>query len=333
MNAQTALNNLHQRIQKTTSKKADYSMARLFERLNEHVSGRYSDLKISFEFFPPKDAKSATSLWNTIDKLSDLNPDFVSITYGALRSSRDLTHNLIKDVQERTDLVAVPHLTCVDSSKDEIRDIADRYWDLGVRHIVALRGDCEPCKNDATIVQKREMNYATDLIDVLKEKHDFEISVAAYPEVHPDAPSADFDFENLRRKVNAGASRAMTQFFFNNEAFLRFRDKCSSEGINADIVPGILPVTNYKSLLKFTDFAQVHIPQWLHDLYQGTERDPMVRKLLGINIALEQIKVLVANGVEHFHFYTLNRAELTHAICHFLGARSKEKQKIINSVK
>lgn len=302
----------------------NYSTAKLFERINDQCSSLYEGLRVSFEFFPPKDEKGADTLWKSIDKLSVLDPDFVSITYGACRGSRDLTHEMIGAVQQRTDLTAVPHLTCVDHSRDEIRDIADRYWQQGVRHIVALRGDCEPCLDGKPVA--REMNFATDLIKVLNEQHDFELSVAAYPEVHPDARSAQADFDNLKRKVDYGASRAITQFFFDNEAFLRFRDRCKEEGIAADIVPGILPVTNYKSLLKFTQFAQVNIPDWLHKLYEGTERDPMIRKLIGINIALEQIKVLASEGIEHFHFYTLNRAELTYAICHYLGARVNKGQ-------
>jgi len=303
----------------------DYSTAKLFDRINHQVSDLYGGLRVSFEFFPPKDEKSADTLWKSIDKLSVLNPDFVSITYGACRGSRNLTHEVIGAVQQRTDLTAVPHLTCVDHTRDEIREIADQYWQQGVRHIVALRGDCEPCADGMPV--KREMNYASDLIKVLNEQHDFELSVAAYPEIHPDAKSAQADFDNLRRKVEYGASRAITQFFFDNEAFLRFRDRCKDEGINADIVPGILPVTNYKSLLKFKQFAQFTIPDWLHKLYEGTERDPMIRKLIGINIALEQIKVLASEGIEHFHFYTLNRAELTYAICHYLGARVQKQQK------
>jgi len=307
----------------TRQNSTNYSTARLFDRINSECSRLYDRINVSFEFFPPKDEQSSKTLWKSIDKLSVLNPSFVSITYGACRGSRHLTHDLIVDVQNRTDLTAVPHLTCVDHSRDEIRDIAARYWEKGIRHIVALRGDCEPCEAGKT--QKRDMNYASDLIKVLNEEHDFEISVAAYPEVHPDAKCAQSDLDNLKRKVDLGAHRAITQFFFDNEAFLRFRDQCQESDIRADIVPGILPVTNYKSLLKFTKFAKVHIPDWLHDLYQDTEHDPLIRKLLGINIALEQIKVLASEGIQHFHFYTLNRAELTYAICHYLGARKVNK--------
>jgi len=209
-------------------------------------------------------------------------------------------------VQQRTDLTAVPHLTCVDASADDLRAIATRYWDLGVRHIVALRGDF----SEDMKAHKKPQSYAVDLVKLLREVNDFDISVAAYPEVHPEAPSADFDLNNFAKKVDAGASRGITQFFYNNEAFLRFRDSAAARGIQADVVPGILPVTNYKKLQRFTEFANV------------TDNDPLLSKLLGINIALEQIKVLADQGVNHFHFYTLNRADLTYSICHYLGARA-----------
>lgn len=300
-----------------SSAKTSYGVARLFDQINEQVSNLYDQIKVSFEFFPPQNEKAAATLWKSIDKLSVLNPEFVSITYGALAGSRDLTHELIGAVQQRTDLTAVPHLTCVDASEEEIRVIAGRYWDQGVRHIVALRGDFD----EKMAASKKPKSYAVDLVKVLRDVNDFEVSVAAYPEVHPEAPSAEFDLENLRRKIDAGASRAITQFFFDNEAFLRFRDNAAAQGINADIVPGILPVTNYKKLLRFTEFANVRIPSWMDNLFQETDNDPLLSKLLGINIALEQIKVLAEQGVDHFHFYTLNRADLTYSICHYLGAR------------
>ena len=294
-----------------------YGVARLFDEINQQVSCLYDQIKVSFEFFPPQNEKAAATLWKSIDKLSVLNPEFVSITYGALASSRNLTHDLIGAVQQRTNLTAVPHLTCVDASAEELRQIARRYWDLGVRHIVALRGDF----SEDMKASKKPQSYAVDLVKLLRDVNDFEVSVAAYPEVHPEAPSADFDLDNFARKVDAGASRGITQFFYDNEAFLRFRDTAAARGIQADVVPGILPVTNYKKLQRFTEFANVKIPNWMDNLFQGTDNDPLLAKLLGINIALEQIKILADQGVKHFHFYTLNRADLTYSICHYLGAR------------
>ena len=313
---------LNKDIQSISTANSSYEVARLFDHINQQVSNLYDQIKVSFEFFPPQNKKAAETLWNSIDKLSVLNPEFVSITYGALASSRDLTHDLIADVQQRTNLTVVPHLTCVDASESDLRQIASRYWDLGVRHIVALRGDYNLEDDTAS----KPKTYALDLIKILRDVNDFEISVAAYPEVHPEAPDAQFDLDNLRRKVDAGASRGITQFFYDNEAFLRFRDNAAAQGINADIVPGILPVTNYKKLLRFTEFANVKIPGWMDNLFQDTHDDPLLSKLLGINIALEQIKILADQGVKHFHFYTLNRADLTYSICHYLGARKKDSQ-------
>lgn len=313
---------LNQEFQSISTATSTYGVARLFDQINQQVSNLYDQIKVSFEFFPPQNKKAAETLWTSIDKLSVLNPEFVSITYGALASSRNLTHDLIADVQQRTDLTAVPHLTCVDATENELRDIATRYWDIGVRHIVALRGDFD----EKMAASKKPKSYAVDLVKVLRDVNDFEVSVAAYPEVHPEAPSADFDLENLRRKVDAGASRGITQFFYDNEAFLRFRDNAAAHGINAEIVPGILPVTNYKKLQRFTEFANVKIPGWMDNLFQDTHDDPLLSKLLGINIALEQIKILADQGVKHFHFYTLNRADLTYSICHYLGARKKDSQ-------
>ncbi|NNC97914.1 MAG: methylenetetrahydrofolate reductase [Gammaproteobacteria bacterium] len=305
-----------------------YGVAKLFDKINHEVSNLYDRIKVSFEFFPPKNETAANNLWKAIDKLSVLQPDFVSITYGALASSRDLTHDLIEAVQQRTNLVAVPHLTCVNASEGELRDIAQRYWDIGVRHIVALRGDVDQAENATLPADKQCNSYAVDLVRVLKDVNDFEISVAAYPEVHPEAPSAQFDLDNLKAKFDAGASRAITQFFFNNENFLRFRDQAAARGISGPIVPGILPVSNYQKLLKFTEFANVNVPDWMHNLYQDTDKDPLLCKLLGINIALEQIKVLTEQGVDHFHFYTLNRSDLTYSLCHYLGARDQKSKTI-----
>ena len=239
----------------------------------------------------------------------------MSVTYGANSGERDRTHDVVKRIQQQTGVTAAPHLTCVDASAEELKQIARDYWDSGIRRIVALRGDLPKG------VEKTDM-YASDLVALLKDVHDFDISVAAYPEKHPEAPNAQFDLLNLKRKAEAGASEAITQFFFDTGVFLRFRDRAAAAGIDLDIVPGILPVTNYQTLVKFAGFTNVHVPGWLHKLYEGLDADDQTtRNLLGANIAMEQVKVLAKEGVKHFHFYTLNRSELSYAICHMLGVK------------
>ncbi|HCB16765.1 MAG TPA: methylenetetrahydrofolate reductase, partial [Alteromonas sp.] len=244
-----------------------------------------------------------------------LKPAYMSVTYGANSGERDRTHDVVKRIQQQTGVTAAPHLTCVDASAEELKQIARDYWDSGIRRIVALRGDLPKG------VEKTDM-YASDLVALLKDVHDFDISVAAYPEKHPEAPNAQFDLLNLKRKAEAGASEAITQFFFDTGVFLRFRDRAAAAGIDLDIVPGILPVTNYQTLVKFAGFTNVHVPGWLHKLYEGLDADDQTtRNLLGANIAMEQVKVLAKEGVKHFHFYTLNRSELSYAICHMLGVK------------
>ncbi|VTP78501.1 5,10-methylenetetrahydrofolate reductase [Proteus vulgaris] len=236
------------------------------------------------------------------------------MTYGANSGERDRTHSIIKGIKERTGLEAAPHLTCIDASREELQHIAQDYWQSGIRHIVALRGDLP----DNT--QKPEM-YATDLVHLLKGVGDFDISVAAYPEVHPEAKSAQADLINLKRKVDAGADRAITQFFFDVESYLRFRDRCVSTGIDVEIVPGILPVTNFKQLKRFAGLTNVKIPGWMNKMFDGLDNDPETRSLVGASIAIDMVKILSREGVKDFHFYTLNRSELTYAICHTLGVR------------
>ena len=287
--------------------------AQQVEALNERLSS-LKDLNISFEFFPPNSPSMEETLWNSIERLAPLKPKFVSVTYGANSGVRDRTHKVIERIHAETDLKAAPHLTLVDASNEDLRQLARQYWQQGVRHIVALRGDVPEG-------QPNPNRYAADLVSLLKEEHDFEISVAAYPEVHPEATSAQADLINLKRKIDAGADRAITQFFFDIEAYLRFRDRCAAAGIDAEIVPGILPVTNYQQLLKFSDFAKIHVPNWLHHMFDGLDDDPTTRKLVGANVAIEMAKVLAKEGVSDFHFYTLNRAELSYAICHALGVR------------
>ena len=291
-----------------------FHSARHVEALNQTMAELNGDINVSFEFFPPNSEQMEQTLWDSIDRLSTLAPKFVSVTYGANSGTRDRTHKVIKDIQERTGLIAVPHLTCIDASRSELRDIAKDYWNSGIRSIVALRGDLPEG------LAKPDM-YAEDLVRLLKEEADFDISVAAYPEVHPEAKSAQADLLSLKRKIDAGANRAITQFFFDVESYLRFRDRCVTIGIDTEIVPGILPVSNYQTLLKFAGFSNVRIPNWMHQRFQGLENDQNTRNLVGASIAMDQVRVLSQEGVKDFHFYTLNRSDLTYAICHSLGVR------------
>lgn len=284
------------------------------DALNQSLAEVQGQINVSFEFFPPRTSEMEQTLWNTIDRLSSLKPKFVSVTYGANSGERDRTHSIIKGIKDRTGLEAAPHLTCIDATPDELRTIARDYWNNGIRHIVALRGDLPPGSG------KPEM-YASDLVTLLKEVADFDISVAAYPEVHPEAKSAQADLLNLKRKVDAGANRAITQFFFDVESYLRFRDRCVSAGIDVEIIPGILPVSNFKQAKKFADMTNVRIPAWMAQMFDGLDDDAETRKLVGANIAMDMVKILSREGVKDFHFYTLNRAEMSYAICHTLGVR------------
>ena len=284
------------------------------DALNQSLAEVQGQINVSFEFFPPRTSEMEQTLWNSIDRLSSLKPKFVSVTYGANSGERDRTHSIIKGIKDRTGLEAAPHLTCIDATPDELRTIARDYWNNGIRHIVALRGDLPPGSG------KPEM-YASDLVTLLKEVADFDISVAAYPEVHPEAKSAQADLLNLKRKVDAGANRAITQFFFDVESYLRFRDRCVSAGIDVEIIPGILPVSNFKQAKKFADMTNVRIPAWMAQMFDGLDDDAETRKLVGANIAMDMVKILSREGVKDFHFYTLNRAEMCYAICHTLGVR------------
>ena len=284
------------------------------EALNQSLAEVQGQINVSFEFFPPRTSEMEQTLWKSIDRLSSLKPKFVSVTYGANSGERDRTHSIIKGIKDRTGLEAVPHLTCIDATRDELRTIAQDYWHNGIRHIVALRGDLPPGSG------KPDM-YASDLVTLLKDVADFDISVAAYPEVHPEAKSAQADLLNLKRKVDAGANRAITQFFFDVESYLRFRDRCVSAGIDVEIIPGILPVSNFKQAKKFADMTNVRIPAWMSTMFDGLDDDAETRKLVGANIAMDMVKILSREGVKDFHFYTLNRAEMSYAICHTLGVR------------
>ncbi|MDX3773174.1 methylenetetrahydrofolate reductase [Chromatiaceae bacterium AAb-1] len=294
-----------------------FANAQYLDAINRNLQDIQGKVNVSFEFFPPKTEQMEQTLWHSIERLAPLQPSFVSVTYGANSGERDRTHDIIKSIKQRTGLIAAPHLTCVDTSRDDLINIARDYWANGIRHIVALRGDLPPGSK-----QKPEL-YASDLVEILRSVADFDISVAAYPEVHPEAPNAQFDLLTLKRKVEAGASRSITQFFFDIEKFLRFRDRCAAIGIDVDIIPGILPVTNFQQLQKFAGLTNVAIPHWMHKAYEGLDNDATTRNLVAANIAMEMVKVLSREGVDHFHFYTLNRSELTYAICHLLGVRPK----------
>ena len=277
-------------------------------------------VQVSFEFFPPKTEKSEQTLWTTVERLAPLQPSFVSVTYGADGSTRDRTHRIISRINAETRLTGAPHLTCVEATTGDIDSIAKSYWDEGVRHIVALRGD--PPQGDETYVpHPGGYNYAVDLVAGLREVADFDISVAAYPEVHPEASSPLADLDNLKRKLDAGASRAITQFFFDADVFLRFRDLATTAGIDAPIVPGILPISNFASLQRFAGACGASVPAWLHERFEGLDDDPETRQMISANVAIELVERLQREGVADFHFYTLNRAELTYAICYALGIR------------
>jgi methylenetetrahydrofolate reductase (NADPH) len=277
--------------------------------------------QVSFEFFPPQSEEMEKTMWASIERLSVLQPRFVSVTYGADGSTRDRTHAAVKRILSDTTLTAAPHLTCVGASRGEIDDIARQYWDMGVRHLVALRGD--PPRDQPVYTPHPEgYAYASDLVEGMLKIADFDISVAAYPEVHPEAPDAAFDIENLKRKVDAGASRAITQFFFDVSDYLKFRDRCASAGITTPLVPGILPITRFPQLEKFANLCGATVPSWLRDRFDGLNDDPETRQLISASVAIEQVRMLQAEGIDDFHFYTLNRSELTYAICHALGVRS-----------
>ena len=275
---------------------------------------------VSFEFFPPNSEKMEATLWQSIERLADLKPRFVSVTYGADGSTRERTHAAVERIVADTDLTPAPHLTCVGASRGEIDDIARQYWDMGVRHLVALRGDA-PQGSDGYTPTPGGYAYATDLVAGLAKIADFDISVAAYPEVHPEAPSAGFDLENLKRKLDAGASRAITQFFFDVDCFLRFRDRCAAAGIESSIVPGILPITRFPQLERFAAMCGASVPDWLRERFAGLDDDEDTRKMIAASVAIEQVHLLEKEGISEFHFYTLNRSELTYAICHALGVR------------
>jgi methylenetetrahydrofolate reductase (NADPH) len=289
-----------------------------------------SEPLVSFEFFPPGDEAMADTLWKSVQRLAPLNPNFVSVTYGADGSTRTRTHECVMRILKETDLRVAPHLTCVGASQSEVLAIAADYWRQGVRHLVALRGDAPA----AQVVEGRyqpqanSFAYASDLVGGLRRVGGFDVSVGAYPEGHPESGSVAAELENLKRKVDAGAHRAITQFFFDTDVFLRFRDACAAAAIDVSIVPGILPITRFPQLLRFAARCGASVPAWLHRQFDGLDDDPETRRMIAANVAIEQVQTLRRHGVNEFHFYTLNRAELTYAICHALGLRPQSEARV-----
>jgi methylenetetrahydrofolate reductase (NADPH) len=283
-------------------------------------SGR-SNIRVSFEFFPPKTEEMERTLWDSIARLAPIEPSFVSVTYGAGGSTRERTHATVKRILTETTLVPAAHLTCVAATREEVDEVVHAYRAAGVRHIVALRGD-----PPAGIGAKYEpypdgYAYASDLVAGIRRAGDFEISVAAFPERHPESTSIEQDLDVMKRKIDAGASRAITQFFFENDLYFRFLDQVRARGIDIPIVPGILPVQNFKQAKNFAERAGASVPSWLADRFEGLDEDVATRKLVAAAVATEQVLGLAAQGVSDFHFYTMNRAELVFAICHQLGLR------------
>lgn len=289
-------------------------------------AGLPGDIRVSFEFFPPKSEKGEAALFHTLERLSRLGPDFVSLTYGAGGSTREVSRELSVRMQKEINAPVAAHLTCVGASRAETDAIADEFWQAGIRHIVALRGDGGP---PGTPFEPHPEGYrsAAELVAGLKRLHPFEISVAAYPEVHPDAASAESDLDNLKRKLDAGADRAITQFFFDSTNFFRFRDRAAAAGIDKLIIPGILPVTNFGRTRSFAHACGAELPDWFEDLFVGLDNMPHARELVAATVAAEFCRRLYADDVRDFHFYTLNRSELSYATCHMLGLRpGGEKQ-------
>ena len=297
-----------------------------FESLRRHLplfAEARGDIQVSFEFFPPKTEKMEQTLWESIKTLEPLQPRFVSVTYGAGGSTRERTHATVERILREASLTPAAHLTCVGATREEVDEVAKAYWEAGVRNIVALRGD-PPEPGTPYAAHPGGYANATELVAGLKEIAPFDISIAAYPECHPDSASVAADLDNLKRKVDAGANRAITQFFFSPDCFFRFRDDAAAAGITAEIVPGILPVSNVATTRRFAQTCGASIPRWLDDLFEGLDDLPGARQLIAATVAAELAGQLYAGGVRHFHFYTLNRAELSYAICHLLGVRAKK---------
>lgn len=294
----------------------------MFHAIQQDMLNQYlcelqnNSVNVSFEFFPPKTVVMEKILWKSISKLSKLNPKFVSVTYGAYSGNRDNTNRVIEGIKKNTGLTAAPHVTCIDTTPQVLKNVALEYWNNNIRSVVAVRGDRHNQQDSSPFM------YAIDLVSLLKKVGDFDITVAAYPEVHPEAKTPQSDLINLKKKIDAGANRVITQFFFDVEQYLRFRDLCVSVGIGIEIIPGILPVFNFYQLKHFISFTKVKIPNWMHIIFDGLEHDLGIQSMIGVYIAINMVKVLVKEGVRDFHFYTLNRSDLTYAICHALGIKA-----------
>ncbi len=279
------------------------------------------DIKVSFEFFPPKTDKMEDTLWQSIERLAPLNPEFVSVTYGAGGSTRERTHTTVSRIVKETSLKPAAHLTCVNATREEVDEVAREYWDAGVRHIVALRGD--PATGVGGAYDPHPGGYinAADLVSGLKKIGNFEVSVGGYPEKHPESPTFDADLDNLKAKVDAGADRIITQFGFDNSHYMKFLERARAAGIWVPITPGLVPIHNFKQVASFAQRAGATMPAWLARRFDGLDKDPATSHLVAAAIATEQAMDLVDEGIRHFHFYTLNRADLVYAICHLLGLR------------
>ncbi|CAL4318196.1 5,10-methylenetetrahydrofolate reductase [Buchnera aphidicola (Eriosoma grossulariae)] len=282
--------------------------------LNHDLWNLNTKIHISFEFFPPKNYDMENKFWNSIGKLSTLKPDFFSITYGANNSQCNQIFDLVSKVNQITKVEVAPHLTCINHTINELEDIAVKYWDAGIKHIIALRGDAQNVDNKIKM-------YGSDLVRLLKNIADFDISVAAYPEIHPEAINAKMDLLYLKKKIDEGANRAITQFFFNIDKFLRFRDKCISNNINVDIVPGILPISNFNQICRFSKMTNVDIPKSIYNIFNGLEKDQTTSMILGSKIAMDMVQSLYSEGINNFHFYTLNCSNISYAICCLLGIK------------
>jgi len=283
---------------------------------------RHKPCEISFEFFPPKTDEMEANLWEAIGRLAPLNPKFVSVTYGAGGSTRERTHATVARIVRETQIAPAAHLTCVGATCAEVDEVARAYWAAGVRHIVALRGDPQGGLGGQYVPTPGGYAHSTDLVAGLKRLHDFEITVSAYCEKHPESASYDQDLDVLKRKIDAGATRAITQFFFDNDIYFRFLDKARKAGIDIPIVPGVTAVQNFKQTANFAKKAGASVPDWLAERFEGLDDDPATRRLIAAAVAAEQVFDLLDRGVEQFHFYTMNRADLVYAVCHLLGVRA-----------
>ena len=278
--------------------------------------------QVSFEFFPPKNAEMEASLWESIRRLEPLGPAFVSVTYGAGGSTRERTHATVKRIVEETALKPAAHLTCVSASKAEVDEVIRSYWEAGVRHVVALRGDPAEGLGSAYVPHPEGYQQSSDLVAGIRAVGDFEVSVSAYPEKHPEAASFDADIDALKRKIDAGATRAITQFFFDNDLYFRYLDMAHARGVRIPIVPGIVPVQNFRQTANFARKTGASVPAWLAERFAGLEEDAATRKLVAAAVCAEQVLDLIDRGVSDLHFYTMNKADLVFAICHLVGLKA-----------